>query len=980
VRRAALLALGPGADAAWEMLSAIPEVAPTRLSPERWAEALEGSDVLWVHAEDEPPPFPADAITRWVEGGGRLLLTQRAAAGVVALGLEVDGPNDTSVGKWRRESDGTAAVPDVRGLAAFGPHPLFDRLGQGTYVWAPSDGERFVRTTYARGRRPRRGRVVACERAYIAVNAGHIVAWEYAVGQGGVLCIGAFIVPGARDPLLRRQLHTLLANAIAGHGVPHAGRDAPAADWPEPGVTAYEDPNLVLPDRVRLDGPLPGLESPLHVASRALADEALTLAGRRVLVVGGEQRGIREIWSHPYRLVRDYAVTIGGEAPLIRDAQITPLLFQRHLVSRARIVEETVVTALDHPIVLLDYRPEKVGRARGLRAPTELTLSWQVDLRRTWPYPAGVGGDLRYRLAANGTALLVTDSTGLPRAAFVLSGSAEWRIQAAEDGPMLWCELRAALEGPFRIAVIGGASRAELESGVAALGRRGVAGLTAQRQRHEDQVQEHLVRLRSPDEGLNRAFDWAKSRLDSYFVETPGIGRSLVAGYGASRPGWGDGRPGYAWYFGRDACWTAFALLAAGDYASCRLVLRFLGTSQDVTGKVIHEYTTSGLAHYDAADATPLYLLLAGRYAAWTGDLAFLAERWPEIERAYRFCLETDRDDDGLIENTGVGHGWIETGPLSGAHVTLYLAAIWVAALAALEPLARALGHVALADELTQHGARARARIAKRFRTADGYLLGILADGTPQRTRTALTAVALLLEAVDPAPATAWLDAVGSAGFSAPWGVRLIPREDPLYSPAGYHSGSVWPLYTGWVSLAEYACHRAEQGFTHLLANARLPFAHGQGSFAEVLDGDLGTPAGVCPDQAWSAAMLVSPVIEGMLGARPDALARRLTLAPHLPSGWRECEWRGLHVGHTTLDVRVSALPDRVLVRVRRTAGAHLELTVAPALPPGRRLADTRVDDERLTARVSESLGCRHAAVTFELAEEHDVEFWHVRE
>lgn len=990
MRRVALLGLGPapGVDAAWKLLVDLPDVDPRRLSLDRWSEALAEVDLLWVHAEDEPPSLPADVVMTWVGRGGRLVLTQRAAAGVVALGLEADGPNDTVVRPWRHDEDelwfpefrAFGAFPHVRGLAAFGPHPLFERLGQGTYVWAPSEGERFTRTSYARGRRPGRGRVVACERSYIHLNADRIVAWEYEVGQGGVLCIGAFVVPGARDRLLARQLQAVLANAIAGQAVPHHTRDAPAACWPEPGHAAYEDQNLVLPDRVRLDGPLPGLESPLHVESRALADEAVTLAGRRVLAVGGEQHGIREIWVHPYRLVRDFTLRIGGEAPLIRDAQITPLVVQRHLVSRARIVEETLTSALDHPIVLLEYRPEKVGRARGLRAPTELMLGWRVDLRRTWPYPAGGGGDLRYRLAPNGSTLLVTDVTGLPRAAFVAGGLAEWRVRPSEGEPVLECELRVALEAPFRLAVLGGASRAELDGAVAALGRRGVAGLSAQRLRHEGQVREHLVRIRSPDEGLNRAFEWAKSRLDACFVETPGIGRSLVAGYAPSRPGWGDGRPGYAWYFGRDACWTALALLAAGDYANCRLVLRFLGASQDVSGKVIHEYTTSGLSHYDAADATPLYLLLAGRYAAWTGDLAFLAERWPEIERAYRFCLETDSDDDGLIENTRVGHGWIEMGPLSGAHVTLYLASIWVAALDALEPLARALGHRGLADEVAQRATRARARIAKRFRTADGYSLGIMADGTPQRPVTALTAVALLLRAVDPVPATAWLDAIGSPEFSAPWGVRLIPRADPLYSPAGYHSGAVWPLYTGWVSLAEYACHRADQGLTHLLANARLPFAHGQGSFAEVLDGDLGTPAGVCPDQAWSAAMLIAPLIEGMLGAQPDALASRLTLSPHLPSGWRECEWRGLHVGHTTLDVRVGALADRVLMRVRRTAGGHLDVTLAPALPPGRRISEVLVDDERLVPRISESMGCRHAAVTFELSDEHEVAFRHVND
>ena len=166
----------------------------------------------------------------------------------------------------------------------------------------------------------------------------------------------------------------------------------------------------------------------------------------------------------------------------------------------------------------------------------------------------------------------------------------------------------------------------------------------------------------SPDEALNTAFEWAKVRLDSFFVDTPGVGRSLAAGYAAARPGWGDGRPGYALYFGRDACWSALALLAAGDFAGARLVLRFLGDTQDVSGKVIHEYTTSGLAHYDAADSTPLYLLLAGRYAAWSGDLAFLEGQWRRLEQAYRFCLETDADGDGLIENTRVGHGWIEIG------------------------------------------------------------------------------------------------------------------------------------------------------------------------------------------------------------------------------------------------------------------------------------------------------------------------------
>jgi hypothetical protein len=37
------------------------------------------------------------------------------------------------------------------------------------------------------------------------------------------------------------------------------------------------------------------------------------LAGRRALVTGGEQRGVREIWAS-YRLLQDLTVIVGGGA------------------------------------------------------------------------------------------------------------------------------------------------------------------------------------------------------------------------------------------------------------------------------------------------------------------------------------------------------------------------------------------------------------------------------------------------------------------------------------------------------------------------------------------------------------------------------------------------------------------------------------------------------------------------------------------
>jgi len=41
---------------------------------------------------------------------------------------------------------------------------------------------------------------------------------------------------------------------------------------------------------------------------------------------------------------------------------------------------------------------------------------------------------------------------------------------------------------------------------------------------------------------------------------------------------------------------------------------------------------------------------------------------------------------------------------------------------------------------------------------------------------------------------------------------------------------------------------------------------------------------GGCPDRAWSAAMVVLPFVEGLLGVEPDAPAGRLTIAPRFSS------------------------------------------------------------------------------------------------
>jgi glycogen debranching enzyme len=258
-----------------------------------------------------------------------------------------------------------------------------------------------------------------------------------------------------------------------------------------------------------------------------------------------------------------------------------------------------------------------------------------------------------------------------------------------------------------------------------------------------------------------------------------------------------------------------------------------------------------------------LYLLLAGRYHAVTGDDATLEHEWPRIVRAYEFSLSTDTDGDGLIENTGVGHGWIEFGRLGENHVSLYLAGVWIGALCELEVCARTLGKIELADELAYRAAAARASLELSFYDPlEGrYATGRRADGTMNMSETVMTAVPLSLGAVATERCESWLDRVGETDFTADWGVRLMPRSDPDYEPDGYHSGSVWPLYTGWASMAERAAGRVDSGNRHWRQVALLYKACSLGAWPEVLHGEELKSIGVTSDQAWSTAMTLLPLL-----------------------------------------------------------------------------------------------------------------------
>ncbi|HSG81561.1 MAG TPA: GH116 family glycosyl hydrolase [Gemmatimonadota bacterium] len=819
------------------------------------ADALLGyGATVWFHWT-ETPELDADArlaLDAHVRAGGGLLATLAGATLPYQLGWEETEPNEVTAGPWAEDAGDELArsfsqVHRIRGLQSFRGHPLFEGLGSGAYTWAPAEGEPFVRYAYAGASWPGAGRVIAVEKSYISMNPDRRLAWEHLVGDGWALGIGGYVNFAAHGDRYRPHLERLIHNAL--RRVASNGQRARllGGAWRPPTAGLKQDPLVSLPPSFQASGAFETTGD--LVLERAAADVEYTLAGSRAMLAGRERSGHEEIWFHPFRAVSRWRCCAADSVSAKGDAangsnpaahyRIEPGVITRRLEIEGKTIEERTTVAPEAAAVLVELSPAD--------GPVRLRWSLESDLRLMWPYPAGTAGLLSYR--SDGAGVGVQAESGEWLGVRIDPAPAELTVSDASDDKRSRVRVVAEIElaVPTRILVVG-ATAVEEPPVVVDPG-----GWAAPRQ---------ASRLPAPgaEPGLAQALEWARWRLSTYRVHVPGLGTSLVAGYGRSRPGsFGDGRPGYAWFFGRDACWTALACLAAGQADAARQVVEFLGQHQDITGKILHECTTSGVIHYDAADSTPLYLLLAARYLAATGDRATIEEQWPRVLKAYEFCLSTDSDGDGLIENTGVGHGWVEFGRLGEHHVSLYLAGVWTAALAELETAARTLGQVALADELAFRAAAARASLELSFfEPLEGrYAHGRRADGSLNMAETIMTAVPLLLGAVRRERCEKWLHRVASDDFTAPWGVRLIPRSHPEYRPDGYHAGSAWPLYTGWVSLAEAAAGRAEAARRHRESLARLYTAHALGAWPEVLHGEEPRSVGVTSDQAWSVGLVV---------------------------------------------------------------------------------------------------------------------------
>jgi hypothetical protein len=733
--------------------------------------------------------------------------------------------------------------------------------------------------------------------------------------------------------------------------------------------------------------PLAPPHTALHIDAPAVPRLPWTVAGEHGALFG-QENGIFEGWLWPVKILSHFRISAElANYPVPID--VNALAAEIHVTPA-----ETVITYSHAAFTIRQHMFAPRGAAQPPTGavvffeiqstrPLEITFSFTPEMLRMWPAPNfGRPNGEWVPEGSSGFYVLHTDNPDFS----AIVGMPHTRpgiLVPYQEHPQTYpLQLKLSFdpkrdsgqEFPLIMAMTrGGPARDEI-AGVNAA----IPDLYAKTEQYYDRFFDSRLTAQTPDEHLNEALRWAEVAIDQMQVSYHGeIG--LVAGYYSS----GDSaRPGFAWFFGRDTLWTSYAINTYGDFALTRRALDFLIHRQRADGKIMHEFSQSAGAidwkatpyFYAEADGSPLFVMAMRDYVRASGDVAYLKSNWDAVKKAYAFTRA--HDTNGIYDNSE-GTGWVESWPPGMPHQEIYLAAIDQQSARAMSDLARIAGDQQLAINARETAQDIRNKIESEYFEPQKqfYAFSRNADGTLDHTASIFPSVAWWDGTLSLAHAAPMLTRWASSEFSTDWGTRDISNHTSFYDPISYHQGSVWPLFTGWVSLAEYRAGRPLSGYAHLMQNVNLTWTQDLGSVTELLSGDFFQELGrSTPHQMWSSAMVVTPLIRGLFGLDWDAPAHTLRVDPHLPADWDSAALRNVHLGSLILDLdyrreggqlvvhAAAKQAERFCLATDCSAGhtVHIalpavELSIPAHLPlPGAQTAQLKVLDEQYSPNRAE--------------------------
>jgi GH15 family glucan-1,4-alpha-glucosidase len=706
--------------------------------------------------------------------------------------------------------------------------------------------------------------------------------------------------------------------------------------------------------------------------------EFLCAVGTRAGLLGNEA-GRMEAWVYPLKLLRDFRLQFHTEGRVLPAETLARTLITRPESSTIVYtgdtfsVRETFFVPVNEPGAIISLEIET-------EFPLEIEARFLRDFQLEWPAALGGTysswdkdqhafylGEETKKFGAFVGSPTATEARGEYQTNYSESAVNSFRLGATNKG------------SDTKLIVMSGSldGRPQAEATYKKLAA-GYADLLRTSAEYYRKYLSDTVSVDLPDAQIQQAYDWSRVSVLQGIVNNPFLGTGLVAGYRTSGE---SQRPGFAWFFGRDSLWTSLALNASGDFATTRTALEFVSKYQREDGKVPHEIAQGASFvpwfkdfpyGYASADATPLYIIAMNDYVTQSGDIAFAKEKWDSVWKAYQF-LRSTYDEQGFPKNFGIGHGWVEGGPLLPVKSEFYQSGLGAEALRALSNLARLTGKDTVATELAQGFEKQASKVSDAFWLADKqrYAFALGTDGKPVDEPSVLATVPMWFGLPDQKNASAMITQLAGADHQTDWGMRIISGRSPKFSGGGYHYGSVWPLFTGWASVGEYRYHRPQPAYANLRANALLALDGALGHVTEVLSGDYYQPLSTSsPHQIWSAAMVVSPLLRGMFGLSADAKAATLTFAPHLPADWSSLSIDNLRVDENKLQLNFIKTLEGISLEAGRTAG-HGESIIEfrPSISLRATVQRVEVNGKALAFQVEANDEDQHVVVRFPVSE-----------
>lgn len=305
---------------------------------------------------------------------------------------------------------------------------------------------------------------------------------------------------------------------------------------------------------------------------------------------------------------------------------------------------------------------------------------------------------------------------------------------------------------------------------------------------------------------------------------------------------------GIPWFvapFGRDSLLTALMVLPWGKEVA-RGVLRYLAHRQGSTwdpwreeepGKILHEVRLGELSrtgqvpfarYFGTVDATPLFLVLLGRYLDYTGDLALVQNLRPQWEAALDWVRRADLDGDGLLEFQPSGSGltvqaWKDSHdsmshadgrlaepPLAVSEVQGYAFAAFLQG----AKLYQALGEGATAERWRNRAEELFTLIQEEFWLPDlsTYALALDRNKEPLRVKASNAGHLLWAGAVTQELVPHLARTMFSPELWSGWGLGTLGMREVRYNPLSYHNGSVWPHDTALLAGGLFRYGLGEEG------------------------------------------------------------------------------------------------------------------------------------------------------------------------